>query len=87
MDLNKELSRQPSLTTSDNALSSSVSAKHKDAHFIGDELAETSLVDMVLTLLGDSNSEVKNLAVNWYVAESQLLHPKGGTLLMVALRD
>lgn len=68
MDLNKELSRQPSLTSTDTSLSSAALAKNKDAHFIGDEIAESSLVDMALTLLVDSNSEVKNMAVNWYAA-------------------
>lgn len=67
MDLNKELSRQPPLGPSDNSLSAPGAARSKDAFFIGDELSETALVDMVLTLLSDSNSEVKNMAVNWYV--------------------
>jgi hypothetical protein len=68
MDLNKELSRQPPLAANDNSLSAPGAARNKDSYFIGDEVAETNLVDMALTLLADSNSEVKNLSVNLYVA-------------------
>jgi len=65
MDLNKELSRQPAAITTAESLWNS--GRSKEAFFISDEVTETALVEMALRLLNDTISEVKNLAVSWYV--------------------
>ena len=65
MDLNKELSRQPAAITTSESLWNT--GRVKEAFFIADEVAENAIVDMALKLLVDTNSEVKNLAVTWYV--------------------
>jgi hypothetical protein len=65
MDLNKELSRQPAgITTADSLWNV---GRNKEAYFISDEVTETAFTEMVLKLLNDPISEVKNLAVSWYV--------------------
>lgn len=66
MDLNKELSRQPAaITTSESQWNV---ARNKEAFFFVEEVTENAIVDMALKLLVDTNSEVKNLAVTWYVS-------------------
>lgn len=67
MDVNKELSRQPAAVSSSSLSSSSSSRKHHEAAFIQEEAIETALCAEVLKLLNDPISEVKNVAVNWYV--------------------
>jgi hypothetical protein len=65
MDLNKELSRQPAAINTSTSLWNT--GKAKEGFFIADEVTEHAIVEMALKLLVDTNSEVKNLAVTWYV--------------------
>ena len=65
MDLNKELSRQPSAVVVDPSTSSSASRSRQEVVFIQDETTEKLLCDEVIKLLNDPISEVKNMAVNW----------------------
>lgn len=66
IDVNKELSRIPPAVPSSS--SSSGSSRKSDNFFFPDDHTEQQLVDAVLKLLNDPISEVKNLAVTWYVA-------------------
>lgn len=65
MDLHKELSRQPAAVVVDPTTSASASRSRQEIVFIQDEAVERMLCDEVMKLLNDSNSEVKNVAVNW----------------------
>lgn len=65
MDLNKELSRQPAAITTSESLWNT--GRSKEAFFISEEATENGLTEMALKLLNDPISEVKNLAVTWYV--------------------
>jgi len=80
MDLNKELSRQPAAITSSTSLWNT--GKAKEGFFIADEVTEHAIVEMALKLLVDTNSEVKNLAVTWYVCDQGR---EGGTDKIVSL--
>lgn len=65
MDLHKELSRQPAAVVVDPTVSASTSRSRQEIVFIQDESTERILCDQVMKLLYDTNSEVKNVAVNW----------------------
>jgi hypothetical protein len=69
MDLNKELARQPPAITAAESMWNL--SRNKEAFFIGDEATENTLTAMALKLLDDPISEVKNLAVNWYVVKAK----------------
>jgi len=66
MDLNKELSRQPAAINTSESLWNT--GRNKESFFIGEEVTENGLTDMALKLLNDPISEVKNLAVTWFVS-------------------
>jgi hypothetical protein len=67
IDINKELSRiSASKPASSSTPSSSQAARRPaDQYFFPDDHTESSLVDGVLKLLNDSNTEVMNMAVTW----------------------
>jgi hypothetical protein len=65
IDVNKELSRITPVITSSSIASSS--SRKQESYFFPDEHTERELVDAVLKLLNDPISEVKNLAVTWWV--------------------
>ena len=67
IDLHKDLLRLTAPTTSSSSLTPqpATSPRQRVDGFYADEMTESHLVDMVLKLLMDDISEVKNSAVSW----------------------